>query len=231
MIELSTENDYLSILLNKKVTIQNISYKLEHDKNITSFLNDLIDNIENFNKLDKIEQYYFTKDFKEMRKTLTLLLDVLFREYKDVPIEKIVKCCNIFPDNIGERIVKQISYIPLLNGFAHTINYYEWEKNLMSEETLNFFKSEYYDIEDDFTDYDRKNAFILKKIKEYKENKDDIDTALSILITSYKNARDINKFKIELGKKVWNDKIGSRKNLINNLKKSFQAITQNNLLK
>ena len=225
MIELDTERDHLNILLNKKIVIQNISYKLAHDKNVISFFDSLIGNIKNYNNMDRMERYYFEKDFTEIRKILNLFFDVLFREYRKIPVEKIIKCCNIFSDNIGKRIVMQISYIPLLDGFVHRIHYEKNKKDYIDDETMKTISS--IGSTDDFTDYDKRNKYLLEQIKEYEKNKDDIDNAINILIKEYEQTKDINKFKIELGKQVWNDKVAKQNRDMENFAKVIKMFCVN----
>lgn len=221
MIELNTEKDHLNILLNKKNVIQNISYKLAYDKNVISFFDSLIGNIKNYNNMDRMERYYFEKDFTEIRKALKLFFDVLFREYHEIPIEKIIKCCNVFSDNIGKRIVMQISYIPLLDGFMHRIRYEKNKKDYVDDKAMKTILSF------DFTDYNKKNEYLLKQIKEYEKNEDDIDMSIKILIREYEQTKDINKFKIELGKQVWNDKATKQNRDIENFGKVVKMLCAN----
>jgi len=195
MIDTTKENEQLNILLHKKNVLQNISYKLSKDANII---------------------------FKKIRKTLKNFFEVLFQEYGDIEIEKIIKCCNIFPDNIGKRIIMQISYIFLLDGFIHRINYEENKKNYMDKELIDIISSN--KRKNDFTDYEKKNVWLLQQIKKYEENKEEIETAIKILIKNYKEAKDLDELKIELAKKVWNNEIEKKENFIKKFKNIINEI-------
>jgi len=219
------EKEQMKMIINSNAIIQNISYKLAHDLNTISFFEKLIDNIKEYDSMERMDKYHFDKDFVEIRSVLHLLYRSLRANSmtQDKDAEKIVKCCNIFPDNIGKRIIMFISYIPILDLFHEKHQYLTYfgkkidlEASMMGETYLEhqedrlFGKSVFnpkFPSEDDFIDYKLRNRFVDKLEEEYNGGrKEEIESALSLLLETYNTNASREEVSILIGSTYWDEK-------------------------
>ena len=234
------ENEQLSILFNSKNILQNISYKLENDRNSIYFFENLISNIENYDNLPRMQKYYFDNDFKAMYKTLKMFYrgfqsDIRF---KKMDASDMLKCCKAFPDHIGERIIGLISYIPIMDLFYEKLKYVEFiNKKSSSVENMKKYQSEKlfsdgllsktFPNDDSFIDYKLKNEYLSKLEVEYETTrKEEISTALSIMINMYNGSENIEETKINIGSAYWQRKIDISTDNTSALKKVIEGMSK-----
>lgn len=241
MIQMIFDNEKKEMknIIDSKNIIQNFSYKLEYDKNSKHFFKNIIQNIKSYDRLEIMEKYHFEKDLKEMREVLHLLYRGLMSEdkIKDKTAEELKKCCNIFPDNIGKRILRKISYIPLIDLMYEKILLKEYinkkidvNKNfcgttiLEEQERKIFNDSNMFPKDEDFIDYDMRNKYIEKLESE----KDDIlkDEALQILINQYDKAEDIKSVEILIGAAYWEEKQNINRQTVESLKEAINKMSE-----
>jgi len=172
------KKDYenLTAILNSKQIIQNLSYKLEEDENCKKFFSSVYDKSEKIEELEHMDRWQFIRDIKEMSKILKYLSMAMENEWwlKDKSADDILKCCSVFPDNIGKRILIQMSYIPLLNGMIEKIEYEEFIDKKIDDSEISDWENarivSRFPKDENFVDYKRRNEFIIKTENEYKEN-------------------------------------------------------------
>ncbi len=239
------EKEQIKHILNVRNIIQNISYKISNDLNSKYFFDNVINYIRNYDSLDRMIQYQFKRDLKEMREILNLLYAVLknFEDTKNKAAEDIIKPRSIFPDNIGKRIISQISYIPILELFYKDLKYKEYiadkidlqkkfcgdtpqenqRKKLFNR--ANPFNKKF-PKDEDFIDYEMKNELIEIVEKEYEKEKEEIKNSLNILLLQYENSTDINKTLLLIGAAYWENEKKSESSQFEALKKSMEAISK-----
>lgn len=239
----NTENDSLSILINSKAILQNISHKLANDKNSIEFFATLVSNIENYDSLERMEKYYFENDFRAMFKTLRLFYRGLQSDdyIKAVSSEKLIKCCNVFPDHIGERIVMQISHLPIMELLYEDLKYREFLEKLTSGDagmgqTMKEYQEERlfsdgllsvkFPDDDNFVDYDLRNRYVEKLKDEYEDSrKDEINIAIKILLDVYKSSEDLKATKLQIGATYWDEKISLTSKNADGFKDAIMALS------
>lgn len=219
------EKEKMRSIINAKQIIENISYKLAHDLNSIAFFNEVVDNIENYSSLERMKKYYFDRNLEEMRDVLHLLYHTLLTNspIKEKTAEEIVKCCNIFPDNIGKRIIILLSYIPLIDLFYEDLQYHKYFKNytnlenkMMGETMLEhqhdrLFKesifSKTFPKDEEFIDYELRNKFVNNLKKKYENvRENEISEALALILAHYKDNNNSEKIKVLIGSTYWDKK-------------------------
>lgn len=245
------EKNNMKILINAKNSLQNFSYRLSNDLNAKEFFTNVIENIKKFDSLsddvtsERMFKYHFVNDLKEMREVLHLFFSGLQSkdDIKSRTSEELIKCCRIFPDNIGKRIIRQISYIPLLDLFHEKQAYLEYLNNKinldeksMGQTPLEYQKesifsdslfSKKFPKDEDFIDYAMRNRYVEILEKEYFETKrDEINNALNILIEQYEKH---DKAPLIIGSAYWDNKqkinsskIQAFKDVVNAMTKTFK---------
>ena len=244
-----TEKDQMRTIIHASQVIQNFTYKITHDLNSTAFFKNVIENIKSYSSLERMEKYYFENDLKEMREVLHLLYRSLQADsiIKNKTAEELVRCCNIFPDNIGKRTIILISYIPILDLFYEDLQYQEYfknrwdlEKNMMGQTILedqndrlfgdSIFNKKF-PKEDEFTDYNLRNKFVDKLEAEYKNGRqEEIKNGLNILLAHYGNKEDTDEVTVTIGSAYWEQKKKVRSeeskafsDLINSMSKALKS--------
>lgn len=233
----------MKALLNSKNVLINMSYKLEHDHNVKILFKTMFEKVKNFNELEHMEKYYFKKDMIELHKLLTLFYTALSKDavIKTKTAEEIAKSCSTFPDYIGKRILKQLAFLPLLNGFIERETYEEYiAKN---ESSIAFSKTNGDDFKDKlnpdsimyqvfpddscFIDYKQKSDFIDGMKKRYETvKKDEINNSLNLLIDIYEKSENKDETLLMLGMSFWTEKRNIHADQIEAFKNSFKAISE-----
>jgi len=251
------EKEELKTIINTKTILQNIDYKLRNDKNVKLFMENLVENIKTYddkdmNKTDeRMHNYYFKKDFEEMFELL-LLYKYSFetvstlKKYKG---EDIAKCCNVFPDYIGEHIIRMFAYLPLMELFNKKIKYEDYinEKKDLNKKIFNQTPKEYqlerlfgenilnkrniFKKAEDFIDYELKNKYIEKVEEKYeKEIKKDLKNNLDFFINKLSRdntEKEIKQQEIYIGIAYWNESFATDDKMIESFKKVLNSIVGN----
>lgn len=220
------EKEKMKCILNAKQIVQNISYKMAHDLNCIAFFENIIENIKKYDSLERMDKIYFSDDLEEMRLILHLLYQSLqaIPNIKEKTADEIVKCCRTFPDNIGKRIIIQISYLPIMDLFYENFKYIEYiKKNVDFEETSIgqnildyqqdrlFGKSilnQKFPKDEEFLDYKMRNEFIRNLREEYEETrKQELESEINFMLDLY--TKDETS-KIAIGSHYWDNKNKTR---------------------
>jgi len=228
----------LNAIVYAKNIIQNASYRIANDLNIKDFLNNIEYNIIRYikqNKDDGKERVWrsnFEDDLENMVSFLSSMMRSMraLNSIKDKTSDEIEKCCNVFPDNIGKRILSQLSYLPLLLLIKEIVDY---EKDLKKYiDDIDFYKKLYSDqiknsehIENDFfIDFEKRNKKI-SEIKVYyeKTRKKSLENSILEMIDLHKKYE-----KYEIGKFYWDKKAEADKLFIMNLKDLFEEMLNKN---
>lgn len=239
------EKEQMKHLINAKNLLQNFSYKIQHDLNSKNFFENVVSNIKNYETLERMEKYHFENDIKEMREVLHLLYSGLQTDdyIKSKTSKEMIKCCNVFPDNIGKRMIIQISFIPLIDLFYEDLKYKQFiaEKldvtkvccgtNLLEDQRDRLFNKKSlshkkFPKDEDFIDYKMKNDFISNLEEEYTTRKEEIQTALSLLIAQYENSKDINKTILIIGATYWDNKQKVKSEKVMAFKEALEAMAK-----
>ncbi len=219
------EKEQMNVIIQSRYIIQNITYKLTNDKNSISFFDNVIENVRGYESLERMEKYYFENDLKEMRQVLGLLYKSLQTDtyIKNKTAEEMIKCCNVFPDNIGKRTIILISYIPIIELFFEDLlykeyfkNYVDLEKKMMGETQQehqysrlfeeSIFKKKF-PKDDEFIDYSMRNDFTNKLKDEYeKTRKEEIKEAIDLLLKFYEESDNSEDNKLSIGSTYWEEK-------------------------
>jgi len=235
------EKNNMKVLINAKNSLQNFRYRLENDLNVKSFLESLIENIENYDSLERMKKYDFDRDFEEMNETLHLFCHGLRVQFEDVDSLKMAKCCNIFPDHHGKEAIILLSYLPIIELFKEKISYEkalkeiieddiqmqswkEHQESLLNKQSL-FFKK--FPKDEVFVSYELKNKFLLDMKNTYENGRrDEINSALSILISLYKDSSDLRQTRIQIGSTYWDGKMNIGSKNAEQFKKAFLALSE-----
>jgi hypothetical protein len=142
MISYDDEAKELNIINNKKNIYRKIIYKLTHDENIKLFKSKFLNNIENFNYLNNVEKFHFKDDIENYYKITNFLVDTILKDldFKNYTEEDFYKCCNVFPDHLGEQFIEHISYLPIIKYFRTIRKKEELINNLKSMENYQIEK-------------------------------------------------------------------------------------------
>ena len=224
MIEMmfNEDKENLRTIIHSKSVIQNITYKLKNDLNTKSFMDNVVDNIENYDSMERMKKYGFKNDLTEMREVLNLLYRGLqsIENTRNKTAAEIVECCSVFPDTIGERLMKQLAYIPIMDLFYEKILYEEYLKKYvkLDEESMGttqlkhqrdkLFKktilSKLFPEDKEYINYELRNEYIEKLRKDYEGGRlKEIDDTLGILLTLYKNRSEGDKNILSIGITYW----------------------------
>ena len=189
------------------IYIQNLTYYLDYDENIQN----LIKLIEKYSNID-IETEEFRKEIivngyaeniQYMDEIFSKLFDISFNKYYGVlrsnSIEDIEKCCNVFPDNKGKRLLKYVGLQKIIKIASAIIKKYN-NGNYKSENNynevliqikenqkiINVFFDKIYNNEEMYFSY------IKQTIEDYREQKNMENDKLSESFTAI-----FNSFKVK----------------------------------
>lgn len=239
------EKKDMKTILNSKGLFQNFSYKIAKDLNSKHFFDNLISNIKNYKNLEHMQKYNFEKDLKEMREVLHLLYSGLQSDtyIKSKTSAEMIKSCNVFPDNIGKRMIIQISYIPIINLFYEDLMHQEFfskkidllqvscGKTMQEDQRERLFGKglfhKKFPKDEEFIDFSMRNEFITELEKEYIDTrKEEINTALNILLSQYEDSEDLDKTTLLIGATYWDNKktVSSKQTLA--FKSALEAMSQ-----
>lgn len=244
------EKEQLSVIINSKSIIQNISYKLSKDKNSIDFFENLITNIKNYWNMDnnvtkeRMHNYYFLNDLKEMYKILNFLNQSLRSVdlTKNKTAEEIAKCCSVFPDHIGERIIISLSYLPIINLFYEKIKYLNYvssyvdlDKKTMGETVLEYQKDRLFNKDslfgnkfpddEDFIDYAMKNKYIDELKKEFNDTRSsELDEGINHLLPLYKSD-NLRESTLLIGMTYWDERTKVSSENSEKFKEAILALT------
>jgi len=240
------DNKDLGVLINSKNVLQNLSYKLANDRNSIYFFENLIYNIQNYFTLDRMVQYHFKNDFDAMFITLKKFYIALQNEVGTTKMSAdIIKCCNVFPDHIGERIIILISHLPIMELFNEQVKFKEMldlrvdlnstfmgqtiidhQEDVLFSEGL--FSKKFPD-DSDFIDYKLRNRFLDKLEKEFNDSrKDELETAIMMISSLFKetNKNTVKSLKIKLGSTYWDEDISVSNKNFETFKNVFLALNE-----
>jgi hypothetical protein len=142
MIDYKNEYEDLKTIYHKTSIYRNTIYKLSHDENIKLFKKDILENIKNYSDLERMKKHYFKNDFDKYFEIVNILFNTIIKDkdFKNYAGEDFYKCCNVFPDYMGEQFIEIISYIPIMkvmkniflkeeySGKLETLKKYQIEK-------------------------------------------------------------------------------------------------------
>jgi hypothetical protein len=136
------ELEELSIIINSKTIIQNILYKLSHDRNVIYFLDNVVENAKKYDGLERMEKYYFNKELTEMYELLNNLIYVLLQESptKNKTSVEILEPCSVLPDNGGLSLIRKLGYFPLIQLLEEKRTTEKYIDSYNSESNVEFFK-------------------------------------------------------------------------------------------
>lgn len=197
----SFEND-LKKSLNQKNIFQELLYYIRKDNNIKETENLMKEFSERDirNEADRVKIILsgFSDNIIYLEKFIGLLIGYTYHRnsfLKDYSIEQIAKCCNVFPDHIGENFVRFIAIYPLIVSFKKLLELYS--NNSLKEENTEIFETLYEDI-----------VFLSSFI--FKNEKSRLDLGIKIL----EEKREKNKGKDS-------EILKGLKSLINNLSEDY----------
>jgi hypothetical protein len=245
----NNEIENLKIILNSKNILQNIFYKIKKDKNSIDFFNNLINNIEKYDELDenktseRMHKYYFKNDFNSMYKIIKLFYLGLKKEekIKNKTGKSIARCCSVFPDYTGEKIIKILGYFPLMKLFNKRIEILEFLKSKVDlnkkimgqtiteqneEDLFNKARRKVNITKDNsfFIDYKLKNKYIEFLEEDLKIELKEINKNINILLKILNKNEDINENLLILGISFWDSEIKNNSEEIKELKEAFSLL-------
>ncbi|MGR5365955.1 hypothetical protein [Photobacterium damselae] len=126
-------------MLNERIFIGNLSYKLNRDKNIVSYLEKIPTRMKNFENLEHMEKYYFSRDTMAIAPLLDLFNSMMvnYSINHEISGEKLMQDCRVFPDSTGRTILRLLGYYQLIRA-AHELFKYEemFKDNSYSESSI-----------------------------------------------------------------------------------------------
>lgn len=225
MMMFEKEKEKLSAIINSKNVLQNLIYKLTHDLNSKDFFDNVVESVRNYDSLERMKAYDFRNDVKEMREVLHYLYRALQSDYyiKDKSSQELAKCCNVFPDHVGEKTIILLSYIPIIDLFEENLKYEEYFKNevdlerefmgqtYQEKQQSDLFKktifSKTFPEDEKFIDYELRNKYVKHLKEEYQDSrKEEIQDAIALLLSHYDNAQDKKQNLIAIGSAYWDEK-------------------------
>lgn len=117
------------------------------DKNIRVFLDNLVQKANDYDTLEHMEKFYFSRDLKEAYSVLMSFRDLIksSNTFKDKSSEKIRKQCTVLPDSSGKDVLYILGFLPLLIAIHEKDSLTKFFKKYINE---NKTDSELSDIED-----------------------------------------------------------------------------------
>lgn len=221
------EIDNMIVVTNLNAFFFNLSYKIKNDLNIKYFFDNLLNNIKNYENLSEIEKNNFEINIKEINDLLYLFLKSLKLDYyiKEQSSENMIKRCIVFPDYGGRTIIKQLSFLPLINLMSTKIKYnnYIKENPKRIQESLSVDLNKHQEEElfdekisdkirkfipdENFVNYDLKIKYINDFEAFYnEEKKENIENFIKELLKIYDND-DLNKNSIIVGSILWDNNL------------------------
>lgn len=220
------------LLQSPKNIIINTSYEIEQDLNIQDFLKKFPKTVENGFDLDigkdRVLFGRFMDDLKTVITLIDLMIKIMYKNMSDKDADSIEKCCNAFPDNIGKRILSQLSYFYYLSAVYDYYKIYQSTqreicyvcKKIYEEELEESF-SPSLDIENykDLTLQEKHKKKTIQYFEEHKKEMLDKINYFNIYFEDISEAR-----LIETGKIIWNNYSNNKKKDSEKMKESFKKI-------
>lgn len=229
-------------IYNRKTVLQNFVYKLNLDRNISDFLEQLSEKAKNYDSLEHMDKYYFERKLKAYSNVLNNLLILMecVETISSHSAEEISKDCRVLPDSTGKELMYFLGYLPLIEAIKRKsdfVTFFKKKKEEVSDEMKKFYNTKLFDKKSWHYDHFPSNKSIVdnetlkKKIEFEKEHyessmKGELENAISMLselINSTKK-EDLRRVMIELGKNYWDARKKTKDEKVQRLSEALTAL-------
>jgi len=234
------EKSQMETIINAKTMILNMKYRLCRDKNVSLFIDGLVQNIVEYENLEGMKKYYFDENFKELIEILHVFYAALQSQecFSKIDSKELARSCHAMPDSGGKETLKLIGLLPIMELFNEKLSYLQAIKFYTKDEKKqNDITSSFKDIQnkklnannslfykrfpkdDDFIDYDLKASHARGLIKEYDLRESELNESIATLSDMYKK-----ETLLMIGSVYWDTKKKIESNAVNSFCNALSAM-------